>query len=42
MTNPTVSSYDLPRAERVEVIMSAQRRRHWTTEEKVRIVEERR
>ena len=40
MTDPTVSSYDLPRAERVEVITSVQRRRHWTTQEKVRIVEE--
>lgn len=40
MTDPTVSSYDLPRAERVEVITSVQRRRHWTTEEKVRIVDE--
>jgi transposase len=35
-----VSSYDPPRAERVEVITSVQRRRHWTTEEKVRLVEE--
>ena len=40
MTDPTVSSYGPPRAERVEVITSVQRRRHWTTEEKVRIVEE--
>ena len=40
MTDPTVSSYDPPRAERVEVISSVQRRRRWTTEEKVRIVEE--
>ena len=40
MTDPTVSSYDPPRAERVEVITSVQRRRHWTTAEKVRIVEE--
>ena len=30
----------LPRAERVEVITSVQRRRRWSTEEKVRIVEE--
>lgn len=29
-----------PRAERVEVVTSVQRRRHWTTEEKVRIVDE--
>src|SRR4051794_37011264 len=29
-----------PRAERVEVITSVQRRRRWSTEEKVRIVEE--
>lgn len=40
MTDPTVSSYDLPRAERVEVITSIQRRRRWTTEEKMRIVDE--
>ncbi len=40
MTDPMVSSYDPPRAERVEVITSVQRRRHWTTEEKVRLVEE--
>ena len=40
MVDPMVSSYDPPRAERVEVITSVQRRRHWATEEKVRIVEE--
>ena len=40
MTDPMVSSYDPPRAERVEVITSVQRRRRWTTEEKVRIVDE--
>jgi transposase len=40
MTDPMVSSYDPARADRVEVITSVQRRRHWTTEEKVRIVEE--
>ncbi|GJE04226.1 hypothetical protein GMJLKIPL_6187 [Methylobacterium isbiliense] len=40
MTHPMVSSNDPPRAERVEVITSVQRRRHWTTEEKVRLVEE--
>ena len=40
MTDPTVSSYDPSRAERVEVITSVQRRRHWTTEEKVCLVEE--
>ena len=40
MTDPMVSSYDPPRTERVEVITSVQRRRRWTTEEKVRIVDE--
>ena len=35
-----MSSYDPACADRVEVITSEQRRRHWTTEEKVRIVEE--
>ncbi|WP_245295966.1 IS3 family transposase [Methylobacterium sp. C1] len=35
-----VSSNDPPRAERVEVITSVQRRRHWTTQENVRLVEE--
>ena len=40
MTDPMVSSYDPACAERVEVITSVQRRRRWTTEEKVRIVEE--
>ncbi|WP_443192917.1 IS3 family transposase [Methylobacterium sp. NMS14P] len=35
-----VSSNDPPRAERIEVITSVQRRRHWTTQEKVRLVEE--
>lgn len=34
------SSDDPPRLERVEVITSVQRRRHWSTEEKFRIVEE--
>ncbi len=36
----TGSDSDLPRPERVEVITSVQRRRRWSTEEKVRIVEE--
>ncbi len=40
MTDPMLSSYDPPHAERVEVITSVQRRRRWTTEEKVRIVDE--
>ncbi|MFC5555979.1 transposase [Methylobacterium iners] len=41
MTDPTVSSCDPSRAERIEaVITSVQRRRRWTTEEKVRLVEE--
>jgi transposase len=40
MVDPTVSSYDPLRAERVEVVTSVQRRRHWTTEEMVRLVEE--
>ena len=40
MTDSMVSSYDPPRAERVEVISSVQRRRRWMTEEKLRIVEE--
>ena len=41
MVDPLVSSNDdPPRVERVEVITSVQRRRHWSTEEKVRIVEE--
>lgn len=40
MTDPTVSSCDPSRVERVEVITSVQRRRHWTTEEKMRIVDE--
>lgn len=40
MVDPTVSSYASSRAARVEVITSVQRRRRWTTEEKVRIVEE--
>jgi hypothetical protein len=35
MTDPMVSSNDPPRAERVEVITSVQRRRRWTTGEKV-------
>jgi transposase len=40
MTDPMVSCYDPSRPERVEVIRSVQRRRHWTTQEKVRTVEE--
>src|SRR3954468_3388193 len=41
MPDPMIGSYeDPPRAERVEVITSVQRRRRWPTEEKVRIVEE--
>ena len=40
MVDPAVNSYGPSRAERVEVITSVQRRRRWTTEEKVRIVEE--
>src|SRR3954452_20771165 len=41
MPDPMSGSYeDPPRAERVEVITSVQRRRRWSTEEKVRIVEE--
>ena len=41
MVHPMTGSYDdLPRPERVEVITSVQRRRRWTTAEKVRIVEE--
>jgi len=36
----TGSPDDPPRPERVEVITSVQRRRRWSTEEKVRIVEE--
>src|SRR4051812_21866011 len=41
MPDPMIGSYeDRPRAERVEVITSVQRRRRWSTEEKVRIVEE--
>lgn len=41
MVHPMTGSYDdPPRAERVEVITSVQRRRRWTTAEKVRIVEE--
>jgi len=36
----TGSENDPPRPERVEVITSVQRRRRWTTEEKVHIVEE--
>ena len=35
MPDPMTSTYD-----RVEVITSVQRRRRWSTEEKVRIVEE--
>src|SRR5829696_1510937 len=41
MPDPMIGSYeDPPRAERVEVITSVQRRRRWSTEEQVRIVEE--
>ncbi|MEE7493305.1 transposase [Methylobacterium oryzae] len=40
MTDRMVSSDDPPRAERVEVITSVQPRRPWTTQEKVRLVEE--
>ena len=41
MTDPMSGSYEGQlRAERVEVITSVQRRRRWSTEEKVRIVEE--
>lgn len=40
MTDRMVSSNDPPRAERVEVITSVQHRQHWTTQEKVRLVEE--
>ena len=36
-----IGSYeDPPRAERVDAITSVQRRRRWSTEEKVRIVDE--
>src|SRR5918992_3008379 len=41
MPDPMTDFYEgPPRAERVEVITSVQRRRRWSTEEKVRIVEE--
>lgn len=40
MADRKVSSNDPPRAERIEVITSVQRRRHWTAQEKVRLVEE--
>ena len=41
MPDPMTGSFEgPPRAERVEVITSVQRRRRWSTEEKVRIVEE--
>src|SRR4051812_9526041 len=41
MPDPMTGYYEgLPRAERVDVITSVQRRRRWSTEEKVRIVEE--
>src|SRR4051812_32733466 len=41
MPDPMTGFYEgSPRAERVEVITSVQRRRRWSTEEKVRIVEE--
>ncbi len=38
--NMTMSSEPISRVERVEVITSVQRRRRWTTAEKVRLVEE--
>jgi transposase len=38
--NMTMSSDPISRVERVEVITSVQRRRRWTTAEKVRLVEE--
>lgn len=38
--NMTMSSEPMSRVERVEVITSVQRRRRWTTAEKVRLVEE--
>ena len=42
MPDPMTGPYEGPpsRSERVEVITSVQRRRRWSTEEKVRIVEE--
>src|SRR5215208_4486036 len=41
MPDPMTGFYEgPPGAERVEVIASVQRRRRWTTDEKVRIVEE--
>ena len=40
MTDRMVNSNNPPRAERTEVITAVQRRRHWTTQEKVRHVEE--
>ncbi len=41
MVHPMTGPYDdPPRVERVEVITSVQRRRRWSTQEKVRIVEE--
>jgi hypothetical protein len=40
MPDPMFHYEDSPRAERVEVITSVQRRRRWSREEKVRIVEE--
>src|SRR4051812_38077945 len=41
MPDPMTGYYEgLPRAERVEVITSVQRRRRWSTGEKVQIVEE--
>ena len=41
MPDPMTGFYEgPPRAERVEVITSVQRRRRWSTEEKVQIVEE--
>src|SRR4051794_23350170 len=38
--NMTMSSDPMSRVERVEVVTSVQRRRRWTTAEKVRLVEE--
>lgn len=38
--NMTMSSEPISRVERVEVITSVQRRRRWTTAEKVRLIEE--
>ena len=40
ITDPMARLNDQPRAERVEVVTSVQHRRHWTTQEKERLVEE--